>query len=296
MNFIATPLKNQYDFERKSLSDYSEWPKSIKNTLLATNEDVLRGYYLLADYFIESDKNEKMCIGLKNVALLESAIGRQIASFGDVYKWDNVYTIAATLFYGLNKNHAFHDGNKRISLLMLIYVLYINGRWVASSIKEFEKLAVRVAANNLDEYPDYKKFQKRHPDDTEVLFIAEFVKKKTRSVDKNYYALTYREFDSKLKEFGCRLDNPAGGFIDVIYYETRKRVWPLKPLKVEKRFNIGFKSWQSQIGAKAVKEALKKCHLTAEFGIDSKVFYKNTEPINQLIEHFEGPLRRLKDK
>ena len=70
----------------------------------------------------------------------------------------------------------------------------------------------------------------------------------------------------------------------------------MKPLKIEKRFNIGFKSWQSQIGAKAVKEALKKCHLTAEFGIDSMVFYKNTEPFNQLIEHFEGPLRRLKDK
>ena len=296
MNFIAVSLKKQYDHERKSLSDYSKWPKTINNVKLATNEDVLRGYYLLADYFINSDKEEKMCIGLKNLALLESAIGRQVASFGNLFKWKDVYQIAATLFYGLNKNHAFHDGNKRISLLMLIYVLYINGRWVNSSIKEFETLSVRVAANELSSYLNYKKFKKRHPDDTEILFIADFVKKKTRAVDKNYYALTYREFDTKLKDFGCRLDNPSGGFIDVVYYEIQKRIWPLKPRKIEKRFNIGFKSWQTQVGAKAVKEALKKCHLTAEYGIDSMVFYKNTEPINQLIQYFEGPLRRLKDR
>lgn len=294
MENINENLRQQYDYERKMLSVHSDWPQKVKNVNILTCEDVLRGYYLLADFFLQSDQEEKMYVGLKNVSLLESAVGRQIVSFGNRYKWDSIESIAATLFFGLIKNHAFHDGNKRIALLMLIYFLFKNNRVVNTNVKVFEELAVRTAANELQQYEGYKKIEKRYPDDSEVFFLRKFIMKKTRAIDKNFYALTYREFDQKLKRFNCRLDNPSGGFIDVVYYENEKHMFRTRT--VEKRFNIGFKSWKAQVGAKAVKEALKKCRLTSEDLVDSMVFFKDTEPMNKLIEDFEGPLRRLKDK
>ena len=296
MEHINKQLKEQFERECELLTSYPDWPQVIKNVNLVTNVEILRGYYLLADYFLETDREEKMLVGIKNVSLLESALGRQIVSFGGAYKWTQLESIAATLFFGLVKNHAFHDGNKRIALLMLIFFLYKNGRIVNSPINEFRELAVRTAANELYKYPDYKNFQKKYPDDTEIYFIQKFISKKTRTIDKNYYALTYREFDARLRRFNCKLDNPSGGFIDVVYKVKEKKLWGLMEKEVEQKFKIGFKSWKAQVGAKAVKEALKRCNLTADDGVDSKVFFQDTEPMNKLIEQFEGPLRRLKDQ
>ena len=170
MEYLCKELKEKYEYEYKSLMKYQDWPHKIKNVNLVTNNEVLRGYYLLADYFLENDKEEGIFIGIKNISLLESAIGRQVVSFGESYKWTKLETIAATLFFGLVKNHAFHDGNKRIALLMLIYILYKNGRVVNSSISDYRELAIRTAANELNQYKEYKKIQRKYPNDTEIYF------------------------------------------------------------------------------------------------------------------------------
>ena len=57
-----------------------------------------------------------MLIGVRDLNLLGSAIGRQSASFGGKTKYTNPVDICATLFYGLVKNHSFSDGNKRTAL------------------------------------------------------------------------------------------------------------------------------------------------------------------------------------
>ena len=56
------------------------------------------------------------------------------------------------LFYSINKNHAFNDGNKRTSIVLSAYFLELNGLdfKVATFIREMENVAVYVADNKID--------------------------------------------------------------------------------------------------------------------------------------------------
>jgi death-on-curing protein len=56
------------------------------------------------------------------------------------------------LFYAINKNHAFNDGNKRSSIVLSSYFMEINGLGfkVSKFIKQMENVAVDVADNIID--------------------------------------------------------------------------------------------------------------------------------------------------
>src|SRR5215472_1749929 len=55
--------------------------------------------------------------GVKDRALLESAVSRQVVGSTDNLKYREPRANAATLLYGLCMNHAFHNGNKRTALV-----------------------------------------------------------------------------------------------------------------------------------------------------------------------------------
>ena len=56
------------------------------------------------------------------------------------------------LFYAINKNHSFQDGNKRASIALSAYFLEINNLSfrVNRFIEEMENIAVDVADNRID--------------------------------------------------------------------------------------------------------------------------------------------------
>ena len=288
MELIATHLRSDYKRFKKQIPDNSPF-----TGILINYDDVLRAHYLICDYF-ENTSGENSVYGVKNFNLLGSALGRQIVSFGGQQKWSQFHEISATLFFGLVKNHAFHDGNKRTALLILIYQLYKHGRILNCHKKDFENLVVKVASSSLSTYRGYSK--KGY--DPEVKFIADFIRRKTRKIDKRYYPLSFREFNTNLNKFNCFLADPAGGFIWVYKKEIvrgKYKIWKKQEV-TKKVLRIGFNGWTKQVRPKAVKEALKATGLTHENNIDSHVFYKGGEPMTLLIEEFEGPLSRLKDK
>lgn len=53
------------------------------------------------------------------------------------------------MFYGLVKDHAFHDGNKRTALLTLLNQLQAYNYYPTSKILDFEKLVLAIADNTL---------------------------------------------------------------------------------------------------------------------------------------------------
>jgi death-on-curing protein len=55
------------------------------------------------------------------------------------------------LFYSINKNHAFNDGNKRTSIALSAYFLELNGFdfKVVRFIREMENVTVHVADNRI---------------------------------------------------------------------------------------------------------------------------------------------------
>ena len=88
--------------------------------------------------------------GVREKALLESAVAAPQASFGgrSPYK-DRVEVAAAYLFY-LCKNHPFIDGNKRAALGAGIVFLRLNGIEPKADGPEWEELTLAVAASVID--------------------------------------------------------------------------------------------------------------------------------------------------
>ena len=91
-----------------------------------------------------------MLVGIRSYDLLNSAICRQTVSYGGVKKYKDPIEICSTLFFGLVKDHAFNDGNKRTALLTLLNQLQLYGYFPKNKIKDFEKLVVSVAEGSLE--------------------------------------------------------------------------------------------------------------------------------------------------
>ena len=135
--------------------------------------DALYAYFALADYFTnpENGEVEEMLVGLRSADLLGSALGRQAVAFGGEVKYREPLDIAATLFFGMVKNHPFSDGNKRTALLLLLFGLYRFGYRPIGSGEAFEALVLAVAAGALATvYPD--EWQSAPEDDREIHTIA----------------------------------------------------------------------------------------------------------------------------
>lgn len=59
--------------------------------------------------------------------------------------YPDIFKKAAILFYAINRNHAFGNGNKRLSVAVLIVFLYINDLLLNVSQKEMRDKALEIA-------------------------------------------------------------------------------------------------------------------------------------------------------
>jgi death-on-curing protein len=88
--------------------------------------------------------------GLRDPGLLESAVLR--AENKAAYDPDaTLGAIAASLSYGLIKNHAFIDGNKRIGLAALVDMLRVNGHLLTASESQQIAMVLAVASNKMSQ-------------------------------------------------------------------------------------------------------------------------------------------------
>lgn len=88
--------------------------------------------------------------GLRDEALLESAIAAPQASMmGRPVFTDPIEIAAAYLFY-LCRNHPFIDGNKRVGLAACLVFLRLNDIQPKADGPEWEALTLGVAASQLD--------------------------------------------------------------------------------------------------------------------------------------------------
>lgn len=294
MNQILEPLRLEYERWSALLADESPLPENA-----ITLDEVLRAHFLLCDYFVREGEAIATA-GPRDKVLLGSAISRQTAGFAGKLKWATPVEMTATLFYGLVKNHPFHDGNKRTALLVALYQSIKLGRVPDADQKTFEDLVVRTAANELSIYNSFKRIAKRNPNETDarVQFIADFFQRNTRRSDDRFYAITFNELATLLPKFGYQLANPSGNHIDVVRPETESYGFlGLKKRQVLKKVaQIGYPGGTKEVGKGAIATVRRECKLTAEFGVDSKVFFKDADPLATLIARYQVPLRRLKDK
>ena len=84
--------------------------------------------------------------GIRDSALLESALESPFQSYGGEELYPSIQAKAARLCYGLVKNHAMIDGNKRIGAHAMLTFLLINGYELSYAQKELSDLILDVAA------------------------------------------------------------------------------------------------------------------------------------------------------
>ena len=85
--------------------------------------------------------------GIRDVGLLESAIENPFQSYGGEELYPSIQAKAARLCYGLVKEHAMLDGNKRIGAHAMLVFLSLNGYEMEYTQKELSDLILDVAAD-----------------------------------------------------------------------------------------------------------------------------------------------------
>lgn len=289
MKYLPDDLKREYDFLIKNNPDIT----GLKQPLINLS-DTFRAYFILVDYFTDAsseEETERMLVGIRSVDLLASALGRQVTTFGGRAKYTQPLDICSTLFFGMVKNHSFSDGNKRTALLILLYQLQLYGYYPQAPKKDFERLVLSVAADNLSEdYPLYYRRFKRDSD-WNVKIISAVLKRMVVKKDNSYHVSpTMKEFCAALEKQGVKysLENAK---IRFSYVSPGFRILPNK----EKSFIISFGGWTRVIGPKTARDTLRALGLYDQFA-SYKDLLQGADPLYALTDDFKEPLRRLKDK
>lgn len=85
------------------------------------------------------------CDGIRDNGLLDSALESPFQYFGGEELYPSIQSKAARLCYGLVKNHAMLDGNKRIGAHTMLIFLAVNGYRLKYTQKELIDLILDVA-------------------------------------------------------------------------------------------------------------------------------------------------------
>ena len=109
--------------------------------------------HLLIDDIIQFHKDLEassvMKSGIHDLNLLESAVNTPFQTFYGEDLYPTIYDKAAQLCYGLAKNHAFIDGNKRIAFHSMQVYLALEEIDLDYSDDEAEALIIGVADNSI---------------------------------------------------------------------------------------------------------------------------------------------------
>lgn len=286
MEHLPKELKDAYESVIKHCGNLEIEPSLINIS------DILKAYYILADYFTDPSANqeqEKMLVGVRSFDLLASAVGRQCVEFDGKRKYTDKIDICSTLFFGLVKNHSFHDGNKRIGLLILLYQLQLYGYYPKKQFNEFEKLVISVAENSLDTNykSNWKKFKEN--DDCAILTISSVIRKLVTKKNTSYHLnMTTKEFCNILQLSG--VDWKLDGSKIHLKRTVKNFLWEDKYT-----YTLNFYGWTRPVKVKMARDTCNALHLTEEYPSFEKL--SNGEGnIYKMICDFEMPLRRLKDE
>lgn len=83
---------------------------------------------------------------IRDEDLLESALETPFQTFSDEELYPSIQAKAARLCYGLIKNHAMLDGNKRIGVHAMLVFLELNGYELEYTQKELSNIILEIAA------------------------------------------------------------------------------------------------------------------------------------------------------
>lgn len=89
-------------------------------------------------------------LGLRDLPLLESAVGMPQATFGGQYLHDGIPAMAAAYCFHLVANHPFIDGNKRVGAAAASVFLEMNEWTLETDNDSYAEFVLAVASGRID--------------------------------------------------------------------------------------------------------------------------------------------------
>ena len=87
--------------------------------------------------------------GIRDEGMLDSALNNPFQSFGGKELYPSIQAKAAQLCFGLVKNHAMIDGNKRLGAHVMLVFLALNGYELSYSQKELSDIILALASGEI---------------------------------------------------------------------------------------------------------------------------------------------------
>jgi len=235
--------------------------------------------------------------GIKSEGLLESAIARQEVGFGGKLKYDNPISNAASLCYGICSNHPLHNGNKRTALVAMLYHLDKNGFTFNNRVNQDNLYSFMLSVASHTIVPKKKLKGEHDLSDLEVKAMTDWVRKRTRRIEKGERSVSYPELERILRNHEVYFEDHKNNYVDVIKYtkEIRKKRWfgGKEEIKIKTKVaHIPY--WPGRtVGKNLIKSIRKQAGLTHQDGVDSAIFYGNETTPDDFIQKYKKTLRKL---
>ncbi|MCC5925502.1 MAG: type II toxin-antitoxin system death-on-curing family toxin [Bacteroidetes bacterium] len=100
-------------------------------------------------------------MGIRDEALLDSALAQPQASFDGSYVHEDIFHMAAAYAYHLCQNHPFYDGNKRTALIAAYTFLYVNGYQLVADKKSLFAIMMDLASGKVSK-EELRLYFKKH--------------------------------------------------------------------------------------------------------------------------------------
>lgn len=89
--------------------------------------------------------------GIRDEGMLDLALNNPFQSFGGKELYSSIQAKAARLCFGLVRNHAMLDGNKRLGTHVMLVFLALNGYELSYSQKELSDVILALASGDIGE-------------------------------------------------------------------------------------------------------------------------------------------------
>jgi len=284
--------------------------------------DVLDIHKYVADFFANSDP---ISPGLLNENLLRSAMERPFPGCPSEPKYSDHYLVAATYSFGIAKNHAFQDGNKRTAMVVMLSYLDAAKFQIRANVsrKALSDLMIALVDDRIHLYGDIDKllsdydYYRRHSKrlllplyprrylkklqrlpkdkylaDLSVYLLALWLRKYTRRKEYRERPVTLRELRQILAKFNITIEQTGGN-----KYKIMREVIIKKGLFYKKNKQVKEACYTIHVGGDGrlihidqIKGLKSKCGLSE---YDYHIFYGDKDPPDYIIQTHSGALRRL---
>jgi death-on-curing protein len=163
---------------------------------------------------------------------------------------------------------------------VLVKACFDDGKYLSSEKSDTEDMLVYLASDSLHLLEGFEDVQ--DSEDAEIEFVAEFIRRNTRKIDKRTYFITYRELEKKLNSFGFIMKNPDNNYIDIVSAVDGRRI-----------LRTGFPGWSRQVAKGDMRKILNECNLDVGHGIDAEVFFHNEDPIYFFASDYRAQIASL---